>query len=87
MISPPWLAYGLPDTLLPETLPDIEPDVDAVPLVPPEVVLTLVPLTFVLVSVVLTLADVLTDVEQAPLQDALARVAEVLPATDAVLRA
>jgi hypothetical protein len=72
---------------LPETLPEIDPDVDAVPLVPPEVVLTLTPLAFVLVSVVSTPADVLTAVEQAPLQDALARVSEVWPATVAVLRA
>jgi hypothetical protein len=61
--------------LLPDTLLEIVPDDDAVPLVPPVVLLMLTPLAFVFVSVVEIDAEVLTDVEQAPLQDDLPLVA------------
>ena len=79
----PPIDYGLdeetllPEMLLPDTLLEIVPDDDAVPLVPPVVLLTLTPLAFVFVSVVEIDAEVLTDVEQAPLQDALPLVATV----------
>lgn len=72
----------LPETLL-ETVPD---DVD-LPLVPPVVVLTLTPLAFVFVPVVVTSAEVRTDVEQAPLHDALALAAAVPVASDTELLA
>jgi heme/copper-type cytochrome/quinol oxidase subunit 2 len=77
----------LPEMLLPETLPEIVPDELALPLVPPVVLLTLTPLAFVFVSIVEIVAEVLTDVEQAPLHDALPLVATVPSATDAVLLA
>ncbi len=73
--------------LLPETLLEIVPDELALPLVPPVVVLTLTPLAFVFVSVVVIVAEVFTDVEQAPLHDALPLVATVPVASDTVLRA
>jgi hypothetical protein len=72
---------------LPETLPEIEPEVEAVPLVPPVVVLTLTLFELTLVPVVVTSADVRTDVEQAPLQPALARESDVLPDSVTVLLA
>lgn len=72
--------------LLPETLLETVPDEVALPLVPPLVMLTLTPLEFVFVSVVVTSADVFTDVEQAPLQDALALLCAVPVASDTVLR-
>lgn len=89
----PPIGYGLveetllPEMLLPETLPEIVPDDVALPLVPPVVLLTLTPLAFVFVSIVEIVAEVLTDVEQAPLHDALPLVATVPSATDAVLLA
>lgn len=89
----PPAGYGLddvtllPEMLLPETLLEIVPDELALPPVPPVVVLTLVPLAFVFVSVVLIVAEVLTDVEQVPLHDALPLVATVPVASDTVLRA
>lgn len=73
--------------MLPETLLETVPDELALPLVPPVVVLTLAPLAFVFVSVVVIFAEVLTDVEQAPLHDALPLVATVPVASDTVLRA
>lgn len=77
----------MPETLLPETLLEIVPDDVALPLVPPVVVLMLTPLAFVFVSAVEIDAEVLTDVEQAPLHDALPLVVTVPSAIDTVLLA
>ena len=91
--SHPPIDYGLedetlfPEMLLPETLLEIVPDDVALPLVPPVVVLMLTPLAFVFVSAVEIDAEVLTDVEQAPLHDALPLVVTVPSAIDAVLLA
>ena len=91
--GPPTACYGLaevtllPEMLLPETLLEIVPDELALPLVPPVVVLTLTPLALVFVSVVVMFAEVLTDVEQAPLHDALPLVVTVPVASDTVLLA
>ena len=72
--------------LLPETLLETVPDDVVLPLVPPVEMLTLMPLAFVLVPVVVTSAEVRVDVEQAPLQDALALDSAVPVASDTVLR-
>ncbi len=77
----------MPEILLPETLLEIVPDELALPPVPPVVVLMLTPLAFVFVSAVEIDAEVLTDVEQAPLHDALPLVVTVPSAIDAVLLA
>ena len=73
--------------LLPETLLETVPDDVVLPLVPPVEMLTLMPLAFVFVPVVVTSAEVCVDVEQAPLHDALALDAAVPVASDTVVLA
>jgi hypothetical protein len=72
--------------LLPETLFETVPDDVVLPLVPPVEMLTLMPLAFVFVPVVVTSAEVRADVEQAPLHDALALDRAVPLASVTVLR-